>query len=123
MNKILKIAYWVSTAFVVLVCLGSGVFNIMQNEDIKAVYLANKLPLYLAPFLGVLKILGGLTIVLPFLKRFHEAAYAGLIFYFIGATYVVIASGGPAATYGFCMLILLFVIISYLTSLKRTSIN
>lgn len=117
--KLINIVYWVSTGFVLLICLASGVFNVMQTKEIKEVYLSNKLPLYLAPFLGILKIFGGATIVTPFFKRFHEAAYAGLIFYFIGATYVVIASGGSVATYGFCMVILLLVIISYLTSLKK----
>lgn len=118
MNKNAKIFYWVSTAFIVVVCLGSGILNLIQSEEIKAAYLANKLPLYLAPFLGVLKILGAITIGTPILKRFHEEAYTGLIFYFIGATYVVIASGGPAITYSITTIILIVIIISYLTSLK-----
>jgi len=118
-KRTINALYWVSTIFVLFVCFGSGVFNILQTKEIKAIYLSDKLPLYLSPFLGVIKILGAITIMLPFLKRFHEAAYAGLIFYFTGATYAGIAGGGPVATYGTTSFILIMIIISYLTSLMR----
>lgn len=119
MNQKTKITYWIATGFLLLVCLGSGVTNVMQIDAIKQVYVENQLPLYLAPFLGILKILGGVTIVIPALKRFHEGAYAGLFFYFIGATYVIIASGGGVEKYMVTVVIFIAVIASYFTSLKK----
>ena len=75
------------------------------------------LPQYLMPFPGTVKILGAITILLQPLKRFHEAAYAGFVFYFSGATYVLIANGNGIDKYGTTLFIILAVVVSYLRSL------
>jgi hypothetical protein len=64
------------------------------------------------------KNIGAITILLQPLKRFHEAAYAGFIFYFSGATYVLIANGNGIDKYGTTLFIILAVVVSYLSSLR-----
>ncbi|SEW45638.1 DoxX-like family protein [Chitinophaga sp. YR573] len=117
-SKGIKITYWLSTGFVAFVGF-SGILNVLQIESLVKVNRELGLPQYLMPFLGVIKILGAITIVLPLLKRFHEAAYAGLIFYFTGATYVLIANGKGIEKYGVTLIIIIATVVSYLTSLKR----
>jgi uncharacterized membrane protein YphA (DoxX/SURF4 family) len=117
--KNVKIAYWLSTGFVAFACIGSGMMGLIGSPEMTEANRAIGLPEYLAPFLGVIKILGAITILVPALKRFHEAAYAGLIFYFIGATYVLVASGGGIDKYGITLFILMAVVISYLSSLRK----
>jgi len=76
-KRTINALYWVSMIFVLFVCFGSGVFNILQTKEIKAIYLSDKLPLYLSPFLGVIKILGAITIMLPFLNAFMKLLMQG----------------------------------------------
>jgi hypothetical protein len=116
-NKQTKIAYWVSTVFVAFVGF-SGILNVFQIASLVKVNHDLGLPQYLMPFLGTVKMLGAITILLQPLKRFHEAAYAGFIFYFSGATYVLIANGNGIDKYGTTLFIILAVVVSYLSSLK-----
>ena len=116
-RKGIKITYWLSTGFVAFVGF-AGILNVLQIESLVQVNRALGLPQYLMPFLGVVKILGAITILLPPLKRFHEAAYAGFIFHFIGATYVLIANGGGIEKYSSTLIILMAIVASYLSSLK-----
>lgn len=116
-SKGIKIAYWVSTIFVAFVGF-SGILNVLQIESLVKVNRELGLPQYLMPFLGTVKVLGAITIISPFLKRFHEAAYAGFIFYFSGATYVLIANGAGPDKYGTTLFIILATVVSYLSALK-----
>lgn len=86
--KKIKVLYWISTAFVVIVCLFSGILNILMTDAVKELSASHGFNIYLAPFLGTVKILGAAGITIPLLKRFVYAAYCGLIYYFIGATYI-----------------------------------
>jgi hypothetical protein len=120
-SRAINISYWVSTVFVAFVGL-AGILNILQIESLVKVNRELGLPRYLMPFLGTVKVLGAITILLQPLKRFHEAAYAGFVFYFTGATYVLIANGGGIDKYGTTVFIIIASVISYLTSLKRKQI-
>ncbi|MEM1323593.1 MAG: DoxX family protein, partial [Bacteroidota bacterium] len=70
------------------------------------------------PFFGVMKILGTAAILIPAFSQFKEAAYAGLIFYFIGAVYCHIAVGDGADKFGAPLFILIAIIVSYIFSNK-----
>ena len=84
--KALKITYWVSTAIV------SGIFTItsylyMTHSPVMvAKTVALGYPLFLLNILGLAKILGSLTLIIPKLSsRLKEWAYAGFVFDLIGA--------------------------------------
>lgn len=115
-NKTLEIIYWASTALVIFVCLYSGIQNIRLTEEVKMLNAQHGFNILLIPFLGILKILGAAAISIPYFKQFKDPAYHGLIFYFIGATYINIID--DSKSYITTILILVFIIISFWASKK-----
>lgn len=108
-----NIIYWAST-ILVLLAVGLGSFaDLLKIEAIKQSTAHIGFPEYIIPFLGVLKLLGSIVIVLPLAIRFREAAYAGMIFYFIGATYCHLAIGDGADKWGVTAFILIIILASY----------
>lgn len=109
-----KVIFWSSTILVLLV-VGLGSFaDLLKIDAIKQSTAHIGFPEYIIPFLGVLKLLGSIVIVLPVAIRFREAAYAGLIFYFTGATYCHLAIGDGPDKWGVTAFILGLIIVSYL---------
>lgn len=92
--KKLNIVYWTSTLLFGIFIVLSSIGNIMMTKDWVDIAAQLKLPEYLFPFLGVAKIIGVITLLLPVHPRLKEWAYAGLFFDLIGAMYAGIAVGG-----------------------------
>ena len=95
--KKLKIFYWIFTVLMV-VGLGLGsLFNAMSSPE-SVDLITGKLgyPEYVVPFVGVVKILGLIAILIPGFPRIKEWAYAGLIFDIVAAFYSHVAIGAPA---------------------------
>ena len=91
-----KTIYWIVTGFVALMLSFGSIFNVMSTqESIDLVSTKLGYPLYLIPFLGVMKILGCITILVPGFPRLKEWAYAGLIYDLGGAVFSHIAVGAP----------------------------
>ncbi|PUZ22942.1 DoxX-like family protein [Chitinophaga parva] len=112
--KKIKIAYWVFTAFIILMF---GVFSIPGlMGDAKSVELFKGLgyPLYIMPFLSVAKILGVIAIVIPGYPRLKEWAYAGITFDLSGATYSIIRSGTPFMQWAPMIIFFVFIAGSYI---------
>lgn len=108
-----NIIYWAST-ILVLLAVGLGSFaDLLKIDAIKQSTAHIGFPEYIIPFLGVLKLLGSIVIVLPIAIRFREAAYAGMIFYFVGATYCHLAIGDGADKWGVTAFILIIIVVSY----------
>lgn len=114
----LKITYWIATGLLALLFVGSGIGDITLAEQITAGMSKLGIPLYLMPFFGVLKLLGIVAILVPALSRLREGAYAGMLFYAIGAIYVHIGGGDEPANMGGAIIMFVLVLTSYLTSLK-----
>jgi uncharacterized membrane protein YphA (DoxX/SURF4 family) len=86
------IGYWVTTAFVALELLAGGVTDLIHGgtgvvvgEPVTAVLAHLGYPAYLLTVLGVWKLLGGITLLMPGLPRLKEWAYAGAFFVYMGA--------------------------------------
>jgi hypothetical protein len=90
-----RIAYWVTTAILAFVMLSGGVANALHQHDAAAGMVHLGYPLYFMTILGIWKLLGGVTVLLPGLPRLKEWAYAGIIFDLTGATvsHVVMGDG------------------------------
>lgn len=93
MNKRNKIIYWVSTLWLSLGMISTGIVQIMHvKEEVDMVaqlgYSTNFLTL-----LGVWKILGVIVVLAPGLTLIKEWAYAGFFFAMSGAMYSHIAVG------------------------------
>jgi uncharacterized membrane protein YphA (DoxX/SURF4 family) len=95
-----SIAYWGTTILVALP-IGSGgiaqVAHLQQNVDGFVHVLGY--PLYFVTVLGVWKVLGAITILVPLFPRLKEWAYAGIFFDLTGAAVSWAAVGGPGEAF------------------------
>ena len=116
--NVTRLVFWASTALLALFLIGSGIGDIMLAEQIVQGMVHLGIPPYLLPFFGVLKLLGIITILTPALVRLREGAYAGMLFYALGAIYVHIAAGDAATQSAGGAIMLVLVLTSYLSSVK-----
>ena len=92
------IIYWIFTGLLAALMLLSSIQNIMVSADSIA-FMSKHLgyPVYIIPFIGVAKLLGSITLVVPGFNRLKEWAYAGFSIDLLGALYSLIAIGEPIA--------------------------
>jgi hypothetical protein len=119
-----KIAYWIFTSLFALLMLGSAIPDVLSSpEAVKGMHEGLGYPLYFIPFIGAAKILGVAAILIPGYSRIKEWAYAGLLFDLSGATYSIIASGQPAASWIFMVLPLGVAVCAYIFYRKKAKIS
>jgi hypothetical protein len=117
--------YWICTVLFGGFMIFSGIPNITGDpQSTQFMHDLLGYPLYFITFIGVAKVLGGITLIIPLpaaIKGVKEWAYAGLFFDLIGAVYSVGIKVGWDMQ-GIIMMILLFAvgITSYITHKKRT---
>ena len=109
----MRIAYWIVTGLMAAFMLTSSVPDVIYHPEAVKVFEHLGYPIYLLPFIGVAKILGVLTILVPGFNRLKEWAYAGLVFDLVGALYSHIAVGDPASAWIFPVVALVLVAGSY----------
>ncbi|MDZ4070828.1 MAG: DoxX family protein [Sediminibacterium sp.] len=121
-TKSTKLIYWITTALFAGFMIFSAIPNILVNEESKQ-FLSGYLgyPEYFIRFIGIAKLLGSIAILIPFLKKIKEWAYAGLFFDLIGAVYSVISVGGIDLNMSMMILVFGVAITSYLYSQKMYS--
>jgi uncharacterized membrane protein YphA (DoxX/SURF4 family) len=108
-----NIIYWIATALTAFVFLSGGV-----NELLRPGYLMQGMthlgyPAYFVLILGVWKILGGLTVLVPRFPMVKEWAYAGMFFDLTGAAASHAAVGDPAVKVATPLIIVGIVIASW----------
>ena len=82
-----NILYWVFTGLFAAAMTFSSIPNVLLSEESVQVISGLGYPVYLIPFLGVVKMLGVVAILVPGFPRIKEWAYAGFFFDLVGATY------------------------------------
>jgi len=96
--KKIKILYWIFTVLFAGFMIFSAIPDVMVVPDaVKMVRDQLGYPEYFIRYIGVLKIIGAITILVPGFPRLKEWAFAGLMFDLISATYSFIAIGTPIA--------------------------
>src|SRR5258705_2501442 len=93
MTKRNKIIYWISTIWLALGMLSTGIvqlFKVKTEADFTA---RLGYPAYFLTILGVWKILGVVIVLIPKFALLKEWAYAGFFFAMSGAVFSHIASG------------------------------
>jgi uncharacterized membrane protein YphA (DoxX/SURF4 family) len=93
MKKTKLITYWVATALLSFGMLGSGLSQIFQTQAMADLVTPLGYPPYFLTIIGVWKVLGVITILLPGLKLPKEWAYAGFFFVMTGAVISHLANG------------------------------
>jgi hypothetical protein len=99
--KTKMIGYWVTTIIVVLELLAGGVTDLIHGpallfvgDPVVSVLAQLGYPVYLLTILGVWKLLGAVTLLVPRFPRLKEWAYAGEFFAMTGAAASWAARGG-----------------------------
>jgi hypothetical protein len=93
MTRINKIIYWASTIWLALGMLSTGMVQLFKVKT-KVDFITHlSYPIYFLTILGVWKILGVVTVLIPKTPLLKEWAYAGFFFAMSGAIFSHIASG------------------------------
>ena len=111
--KKINIFYWIIT---ILMCafMGLGaVMDVVKNPAGVEIMMHLGYPEYLLPFIGVMKILGVVAILIPGFKKIKEWAYAGLFFDLVGALYSHLAIGDTVVNWVGALIGLVLVLCSY----------
>ncbi len=118
MTKTTKITYWISTLWLALGMLSTGIVQLLQMKEEKDMFSHLGYPVYFLTILGVWKILGVITILLPagkqvFLNVLKEWAYAGFFFAMSGAIFSHLAMGDSAKEFFGPVLLLVLTAVSW----------
>jgi hypothetical protein len=111
--KRIKIIYWVLNGLMGIMMMMASIPDIMLHPEAVAMITNLGYPEYLVPFIGVLKLLGTITILLPDLPMLKEWAYAGLMIDLTGAVYSHISVGDSVSVWIFPLVVFALVIGSY----------
>ena len=85
--KRIRVIYWIVTLLFAAFMIWSAIPDLMKSEKSIQIYKALGYPEYLIRFMGLAKLLGSITILIPGLKTIKDWAYAGLFFDLVGATF------------------------------------
>ena len=120
MKKGYKIIYWISTLWLALGMISTGMVQLLKVESEGAVappgvygikYLGY--PVYFLTILGVWKILGTLAVLVPKFPLLKEWAYAGFFFIMSGAIFSHLAVGDPVVEILPSLLLLVLTVVSW----------
>ena len=90
-----KVLYWIFTILFALIMFSTALPNVMMSQDsIDLIHTRLGYPQYFIMFIGIVKILGVIGILIPGYPRVTEWAYAGLFFDLIAAVVSGIAVEG-----------------------------
>ena len=120
MSKRNKIIYWVSTVWLALGMVSTGLVQLFRVEAEGAtappgVYGIQYLgyPVYFLTILGVWKILGTAALLVPKFPLLKEWAYAGFFFVMTGAVFSHMAMGDPWIEFLPSTLLLVLIVVSW----------
>lgn len=114
-----NIIYWIVTGLFAFFMIGSAIPDALSMQIAKDGFRGMGYPMYLLPFLGIAKILGTVTILIPGFKRLKEWAYAGLIIDLTGAVYSIYSIGKPASDWAPVFIPIVLGLLSYFYYHKR----
>ncbi|QMU29911.1 DoxX family protein [Adhaeribacter radiodurans] len=108
-----KIIFWVSTLWLALGMLSTGIVQLLKAKEEVALMLDLGYPNYFLTLLGIWKILGVVVVLLPKFPLLKEWAYAGFFFAMSGAIFSHISSGNALNEIAPSLLLLLLTVISW----------
>jgi len=124
MTKRNKIIYWVSTIWLSLGMLSTGIVQLIKMDEEVINFTQLGYPVYLLSILGIWKILGVITVLIPKLSLLKEWAYAGFFFAMSGAVFShMIAGNGVNEIFPPLLLLILTVISWYFRPENRKIIS
>lgn len=119
MSKTSKIIYWISTAWLALGMLSTGIVQLLKVKTEVDLITNLGYPVYFLTLLGIWKILGVITVLVPKFPLLKEWAYAGFFFSMSGAIFSHLVSGRPTEIFPSLLLLVLTVISWYFRPAER----
>jgi hypothetical protein len=113
MTKRNKIIYWIATLWLALGMVSTGVVQLLNVKDEVDNMIDLGYPAYLLSLLGILKILGTVTVLIPKFPVLKEWAYAGFFFAMSGAIFSHIVSGNSMSKIFPPLLLLILTLVSW----------
>ncbi len=122
-----KIIYWIATVWLSLGMTVTGVGQFIKMKEgaggVDSMMLLGY-PVYILPLIGVLKILGVVTILIPKFPLLKEWAYSGFFFLMTGALYSHLANGDEIMElYGPSILLILTLLSWYFRPTDRKIVS
>jgi len=114
-----KIIYWVSTLWLALGMLSTGIVQLFQMKEETEFIINLGYPVYFLTLLGVWKILGVIAVLIPKFPLLKEWAYAGFFFMMSGAAFSHIASNTIDEIFPALLLLVLTVVSWYFRPAER----
>jgi hypothetical protein len=96
MTKRNKIIYWISTIWLALGMLSTGIVQLLKTEEEVDMMTRLGYPIYFLTIIGVWKILGVVAVLMPKFPLLKEWAYAGFFIAMSGAIFSHLVSGDEA---------------------------
>ncbi|MGC1241003.1 MAG: DoxX family protein [Chryseosolibacter sp.] len=113
MSKINRIIYWISTLWLSLGMVSTGIVQLFRMKAETDFILALGYPAYFLTILGIWKLLGVVVLLVPGFSLIKEWAYAGFFFAMSGAIFSHIASGSSIGEIAPSLLLLTLTVISW----------
>jgi uncharacterized membrane protein len=113
MTRRTKIIYWVSTIWLALGMLSSGIVQLFQLKDEVDSIMRLGYPDYFLTILGIFKVLGVAALLVPKAPLLKEWAYAGFFFAMSGAVFSHVVSGNAIAEIAPPLLLLVLTMVSW----------
>jgi hypothetical protein len=115
-----NILYWIFTGLLAVLMLFGSIPDIMSTpEAVDLIVTHLGYPAYFLPFIGVVKVLGVIAILVPGFPRIREWAYAGFIFDLGGAIYSSIAVGDSPGRWMPLLIGIALIVCSYIFYHKK----
>ncbi|PTS92232.1 DoxX-like family protein [Pedobacter sp. HMWF019] len=120
MDKLNKIIYWISTIWLALGMVSTGLVQLLKMKDEVEKIAQLGYPRYFLTIIGIWKILGVVAVLMPKLPLLKEWTYAGFFFAMSGAVFSHLAVGdGAKEFFGPALLLVLIVVSWYFRPLDR----
>lgn len=113
MTKRNKIIYWIATIWLALGMVSTGIVQLLKMKEEVAMFTHLGYPLYFLTILGIWKMLGVVTVLIPKFPLLKEWAYAGFFFAMSGAVFSHLASGDAAKEYFGPILLIVLTMVSW----------
>ena len=113
MTKRNKIIYWISTIWLALGMFSTGLVQLFRSKEEVDNIIHLGYPIYILTIIGIWKMLGVVTVLVPKFPLLKEWAYAGFFFAMSGAIFSHIASGNPMNKIFPPLLLLVLTVVSW----------
>lgn len=113
MSKRNKIIYWVSTIWLALGMVSTGIVQLFRVKEDVDFIIQMGYPDYFLTIIGTWKILGAIAVLIPKFTLLKEWAYAGFFFIMSGAVFSHIATGNSMNEIFPAILLLALTVISW----------